>query len=57
MKAQQTHFDKVEHGIKEPAPKPHVLDAMQHGLDNELHAIGTLVSKVLRPNYVFHEIG
>ena len=60
VKSQNSHFDKVVHGTAEPAPKPHVIDAMRHGTETEIHAIGTLVGKVLpwlRPDYVYHETG
>ena len=43
VKAQKEHFDRVINRVEPPSPNPQVQAAMQHGTENEIHAVGTLV--------------
>lgn len=60
LKTQQQHFDNVYNGVKKPEFSSNQKAAMLHGVNNEINAIGTLVSKVLpiyNPNLTFFEEG
>ena len=61
LKEKQSHFDKIVSDTSSEADLPESVQfAMKHGTDNELNAVGTLVSQVI-PVYVdvalFYEEG
>ena len=60
LKSQQEHFDYVKFGKDRPPPSAQVKEKMNYGTVNELHAVATLVAKVLPvlyPNMVYSEVG
>ena len=60
LKEQIQHFDKVVNKKDMPEFSANQLHAMKHGSDNEIHAVATIVGKLLpvfRPELVFQEEG
>ena len=60
LKAQLYHFDYVMNGIEKPSFDDASQERMQYGVDHEIDAIATLVSKVLPiffPDITFVEEG
>jgi hypothetical protein len=60
LKRQRQHFDKVVCGIPEPEPSIDQKRAMEHGTDNEINGVATLVGRILpviAPTLEFHEEG
>ena len=47
LKAQRTHYDVYVKGMQAPPWSDEQLAALEYGRDNEIHAMGTLVSKVI----------
>ena len=59
LRAQQAHHDKVFKGIVKPVT-PELQGYFDHGVENEIHALATLVGKVIPvfyPNLKYHEDG
>ncbi|XP_060581747.1 uncharacterized protein LOC132738297 [Ruditapes philippinarum] len=60
LKRQRQHFDKVVCGIPEPEPSIEQKRAMEHGTNNEINGVATLVGRILpviAPTLEFHEEG
>ena len=60
LKMQTTHYDEVVSNIPKPEPPENVKKMMDHGSENELHAVATVVTKVLpvlNPDLKFFEEG
>jgi hypothetical protein len=60
LKAQRQYFEQTVKGKKPEEPSEAAKVAMQHGTENEVHALGTLVGKILpviEPTCKFHEEG
>ncbi|KAL5010284.1 hypothetical protein ScPMuIL_012589 [Solemya velum] len=51
LKSQLEHYDSVVFGKDEPEPASSVKERMQHGVDNEKHALATFAGKFLP---IFH---
>ncbi|KAL5011712.1 hypothetical protein ScPMuIL_010263 [Solemya velum] len=60
LKKQQEHYDSVKHGKEKAEPSAGIKERMDYGTANEIHAVATLVAKVLPvlfPNMTFTEVG